>query len=317
MGFFEQWGLLIFGLILLVFSGDFLVRGSVSIAKRFNISSMVVGMTIVAFGTSAPELLVSVNAAISGHPEIALGNVIGSNIANIALVLGLTATIIVLPVRSRHLTRDWAIMISVSLLFVLLLATNDKIGRPEGIILVILLVVFIIFSIKNGDAAPEVHGTEKPDKLWVALLLIALSSAGLAYGADFLVKGASNIALGWGVSERVISITIVAFGTSVPELTASVISALRKQTDISIGNIIGSNLFNILAVIGITSTIKPIEASFNMFKIDFIWMILISTLLIFLVSPMRIGKLKKDAVLTKWGGVFLVSIYITYVYLLF
>lgn len=317
MGFFEQWGLLIFGLILLVFSGDFLVRGSVSIAKRFNISSMVVGMTIVAFGTSAPELLVSVNAAISGHPEIALGNVIGSNIANIALVLGLTATIIVLPVRSRHLTRDWAIMISVSLLFVLLLATNDKIGRPEGIILVILLVVFIIFSIKNGDAAPEVHGTEKPDKLWVALLLIALSSAGLAYGADFLVKGASNIALGWGVSERVISITIVAFGTSVPELTASVISALRKQTDISIGNIIGSNLFNILAVIGITSTIKPIEASFNMFKTDFIWMILISTLLIFLVSPMRIGKLKKDAVLTKWGGVFLVSIYITYVYLLF
>lgn len=317
MGFFEQWGLLIFGLILLVFSGDFLVRGSVSIAKRFNISSMVVGMTIVAFGTSAPELLVSVNAAISGHPEIALGNVIGSNIANIALVLGLTATIIVLPVRSRHLTRDWAIMISVSLLFVLLLATNDKIGRPEGIILVILLVVFIIFSIKNGDAAPEVHGTEKPDKLWVALLLIALSSAGLAYGADFLVKGASNIALGWGVSERVISITIVAFGTSVPELTASVISALRKQTDISIGNIIGSNLFNILAVIGITSTIKPIEASFNMFKIDFIWMILISTLLIFLVSPIRIGKLKKDAVLTKWGGVFLVSIYITYVYLLF
>lgn len=317
MDFLGQWGMLIIGLALLVISGDFLVRGSVSIAKRFNISAMVVGMTIVAFGTSAPELIVSINAAFSGHPEIALGNVIGSNIANIALVLGVTASIIVLPVKSKHLFRDWSIMLVISLLFVALLFTKNSISRGEGVLLVVLLVAFVVFSIKKGEVVPESTEDKKPDRLWLSLLFIVLASAGLAFGADFLVKGASSIAGKWGISERVISITIVAFGTSVPELATSVISALKKQTDISIGNIIGSNLFNILAVIGITSTIKPIEADFSLFQFDFLWMILISIFLILLVSPLKIGKFKKGAILNKTGGILLLSTYIIYIYLLF
>lgn len=317
MDFLGQWGMLVIGLALLVISGDFLVRGSVSIANRFNISSMVVGMTIVAFGTSAPELIVSVNAAFSGHPEIALGNVIGSNIANIALVLGLTASIIALPVRSKHLFRDWSIMLLISLLFVLVLFTKNSIDRGEGILLVTLLVAFIFFSIKKGEVVEESAKNKKHDNLWLSLLFIAISSFGLAYGADFLVKGASSIAGEWGVSERVISITIVAFGTSVPELATSVISALKKQTDISIGNIIGSNIFNILAVIGITTTIKPIKADFTVFQFDYLWMILICLFLILLVIPLKIGNFKKGAILNKAGGMLLLSTYIIYVYLLF
>ncbi len=315
MEFIHQWGYLIAGLVLLVVSGDFLVRGSVAIANRYRLSPMVVGMTIVAFGTSAPELIVSLNAAVSGHPQIALGNVIGSNIANIALVLGLTAIIIRLPVQSTHLQRDWRFMMFVSILFVLFFYTGSTIARWEGILFVALLIGYIVFSIKKGDTAEEEEEQHSSSKMWISIAMIIGASAGLAFGADLLVKGASNIASKMGVSERIISITIVAFGTSLPELVTSVLSAIRKQMDISIGNIVGSNLFNILAVIGLTSTISPIKDNFVNFQYDMIWMLLIGFILMKLVVPYRMFN--KSNGLNRVGGTILLSAYIVYVYSLF
>lgn len=316
MDFFTTWGLLIAGLVLLVGSGDVLVRGSVSIAKQFKLSPLVVGMTIVAFGTSAPELIVSIQAAVSGHPEIALGNVIGSNITNIALVLGITTVIIVIPVKSSHLIREWLILMVVSFLFIFFLK-NNTINRIEGIILIIALVGFIVYSLRSGDVQPNTEHEAATTNIYLSIAMIIAASAGLAYGADLLVGSASAIASKMGISERVISITIVAFGTSVPELAASVISALKKQTDISIGNIIGSNLFNIMAVIGITATVHPIQAEFKDFFTDFAWMLIFSVLLILLVQPYTIGKRKKGSELNRSGGVLLLGLYVIYIFLLF
>ena len=280
--------LFIAGLFLLVFSGKYLVQSGVSIARTFNIPTIIIGITIIAFGTSAPELIVSVKAALSGNPEIAFGNVIGSNISNIGLVLALTALLIPIPVGKTSWKLDWPVMMIASILLYLF-TLNNILGFWESFVLFAGLVVYLLYSVyssKQDEQNDEI--TNAPQyKLWLAVLIVVLSSIGLAYGADLLVHSAVNIATNLGVSKRVISITIVAFGTSLPELTASIIAAFKKQTDISIGNIIGSNIFNIMAVLGITGMIHPIQIDHIAFSFDIIWMMFVAVLLFLFIFPFK------------------------------
>ncbi|MDO5572063.1 MAG: calcium/sodium antiporter [Bacteroidales bacterium] len=321
---------LIGGLLLLVVSGDYLVRGGVAIASKLKISTLVIGMTVVAFGTSAPELLVSVQAALMGNPEIAIGNVVGSNIANIAFILGLTALVYPLVVSKNSIKIDWPMMMIATILF-LFAASNGEISRIEGLSGFMILVFFVIFQIyksrKENIASEEQEIPQIP--IWLAIVYIIGSGAGLAFGADFLIDGASNIAKSLGVSERIIGVSIVAFGTSLPELAASLSAALKKETDIAIGNIIGSNIFNILCVIGLTSLIKPINLDWNTFSYDFYWMLAISFLLLLLIIPFWIIMKKRKNIISlpefilnnsklgRIGGIILAISYIYYIYTLF
>lgn len=296
------------GIVLLVSSGKFLVQSGVSIARHFNIPTLIIGITIIAFGTSAPELIVSVKAALTGNPEIAFGNVIGSNISNIGLVLAVTALIIPIPVGKTSWRIDWPIMMLASVLLYAF-TLNNLLGFWESFILFALLAAYLLYSVKlsKPDIVSEQIEEHKPQyKLWLSLVIVVVSSGGLAYGADLLVNSAVNIATDLGVSKRVISITIVAFGTSLPELTASIIAALKKQTDISIGNIIGSNIFNIMAVLGITGMIHPIAIDHIAFSFDIIWMMFVAVLLFLFIFPF------KTVYLNRVEGVLLFLSYILY-----
>lgn len=285
---------LIGGLLLLVISGNYLVEAAVDIARKFKLSSLVIGMTIVAFGTSAPELMVSVQAALNGHPEMALGNVVGSNIANIGLILGLTAIILPIKTTSQSIKIDWPFLLVISILLVVS-AWSGNFGRIEGIIAFSLLIIFSGWSLKiskkNKQTKNEIY--EVPKKSFVFnIILFIITCAGVSYGAEFIVQGASVIATNFGISERIVSIIIVGIGTSLPELTASVIAAIKKESGMSLGNIIGSNIFNILGVLGITATIKPIHYSDPGFHSDFIWMLFFTFFLYFGIINVN-GNFKK------------------------
>lgn len=302
---------LILGLLLLLGSGEFLVKGSVSLAKHLNISTLVIGITVVSFGTSAPELLVSLQGALSGHPDISIGNVIGSNIANIALVLGVTAIILPMPVKKSSMNSDWIVMMIASILFYIFIRTNLLFEFWEGIVFIVILSIFLYWSIyKSRKINKEKEITEKPKlSLWLAFVIIVFSSLGLVYGASLLVKGATGIAYNFGISERIISLTVIALGTSLPELSTSIIAALRKETDISVGNIIGSNIFNILAIIGITGTVTPIKINEEILSNSVLWMLGISVLLLIILLPKKLmlGRIK---------GVVLLAAYVLYIYFL-
>lgn len=296
--------ILLLGLATLIVGGEFLLKGAVGIAKKFKISSLVIGMTVVAFGTSAPELIVSITSALQGHPEIAIGNVVGSNIANLALVLGLTVIIFPMVVTKTTKVQDWPKMMYATLLF-LLFAMDGIISRWEGAVLFISLVAFIWYII--GKSRKRVH---VPDKMepnsnsWnsVAFLLVGLT--GLYFGSDWLLIGAVDIAREVGMTEHAIGITIVAFGTSVPELVTSCVAAFKKETDISIGNLIGSNIFNISAVLGITSMITPIGVGQSIFDFDAYWLVGIPMVLLLMMWKNKIGRA---------SGIVLFGLYITYV----
>ena len=302
--------MLLAGLALLLLSGEFLVRGGVSLAGHFRLSPMVVGLTIISFGTSAPELVISLDAAIEGHPAISLGNVIGSNISNLALVLALTVIISPFFVKRKEIIDDMIIMTGASiLLFIMLL--DFKLSRFEGIILVIMLAAYIYRSIRNDKREYRSSPTEKEYSLSLSVIIIVLSSLGLVAGASMLVKSASTIATMLGVSERIISVSIIAVGTSLPELATSMIAAFRKERGISIGNVVGSNIFNILAILGITATVKPYQLNDPRFSVDMYWMIGIAVILIIMALPSRNPKLRR------WNGIFLALIYLSYIYLVF
>lgn len=303
------------GIILLLFGGKYLVKGGVELTKYFNISKLVVGMTVVALGTSAPELLVSLQAAIKGSPAISLGNVIGSNISNIALVLGATIIILPMSVKKQTIVIDWPIMIfSFGLLIVFMI--DNSLSFIEGIIFVVLLITYVWFEIKyslnqNKNKKEEKKEEEKQFSIPIAILIIAISSIGLAFGANILVDGASELARMFDITERVISISIVAVGTSLPELTASLIAASRKETDISVGNIIGSNIFNIFAILGITAMVHPISFDHTPFVPDLIWMLGIGVLLLLSFMPF------KKRFIHRFKGVLMIIAYIVYMVLLF
>jgi len=294
-------------------SGDFLVRGSVSLAGHFKVSKLVIGVVVVSFGTSAPELVVSLDAAISGHPDIAIGNVIGSNIANVALVLGLTAIILPIAVKKKAIHFDWAVMMFVSLLFYVF-CLNNGLQFHEGFIFLVLLFSYIFISIYKSrkDNLKSLEESIPPKhNLFLSILFVAIAAVGLIFGADFLVKGASNIAKTMGVDERIISVSVIALGTSLPELATSIAAAIRKELDIFIGNIIGSNIFNILAILGFTSVIKSIDINPMVLKFDIFWMLGISLLLFLFILPIKKG------VVTRWKGLVFVTIYLVYIYLAF
>lgn len=307
--------MLIAGLVLLLIGGEVLVRGAVRMAQRFQIPTMIIGLTIVSFGTSAPELLVSLKAATQGVPDIAIGNVIGSNIANLALVLGLTAIILPIPVARKTLTLDWPVMMGATLLFWAFMA-NHMIGRIEGLILFGSLLAYIGYLIRQARITRKrsaADSTEAPREIagaiWQDLLMVAGGCIGLVFGADLLVDGATETARDWGVSERVIGVTVVAFGTSVPELATSLVAAIKKELDISVGNLIGSNIFNILSIIGITAIVHDIPVNPAVLAVDIFWVLAV-TVMVLLLALIRFE-------LKWWKGALLFLTYCAYVYLLF
>ena len=307
---------LLAGFVMLFFGGDWLVDGGVAMARKYRISSLVIGMTIVAFGTSAPELLVSMISAIKGSAGIAMGNVLGSNIANIGLILGLTAILCPIPTDNGKILKNGLIMIAASLVL-LAFSLNGGISRIEGLVLFAGVVLFTTLSIRKGRTAGhdqetevEVQGEEM--SVFAAILLIILSCCMLAFGADFMVDGATVLAKSIGVSDKVIGLTIVALGTSLPELAASLAAAIKKEMDISIGNIIGSNIFNLLCVLGVSAAVKPIGFVFNQYQLDFLVMILFSAALLLFICPWkRQGRLGRTA------GIVMFLAYAVYAWLLF
>ena len=307
---------LIAGFVLLYFGGDWLVNGGVALARRFRISSLVIGMTIVAFGTSAPELLVSMMSSIKGSAGIAMGNVIGSNIANIGLILGLTAMLCPIPTQNRKVSANGLVMILASVL-VLVFSLNNGLSRAEGLILFAGIILFTVISIRlgrtsNEEFEPAADGQGKQMSVLAALLLIVLSCAMLAFGADFMVDGATSVAKALGVSDKVIGLTIVALGTSLPELAASVTAALKKEMDISIGNIIGSNIFNLMCVLGVSASIRPIPFDYMQYRMDFIIMMAFSAGLIILIQPW-----KAQGRLGRISGIIMFAAYAIYAWSLF
>jgi cation:H+ antiporter len=304
--------LLFAGLGLLFVSGKFLVDSSVAVSKRLKIPRMIIGLTVVAFGTSAPELLVSLQAAFSGYPEIAIGHVVGSNISNILIVLAITALIYPIPVPASSVKRDWPVMMLVSLVL-FAFSLNGYISRLEGGILVSLLAGYILMAVlRSRGAKPKGESEDGPVmKWWVAGVLFLGSCVGLAIGADLLVDNVALIAEELGMSKRVVSITMVAVGTSIPEVATSVIAALKKETEISVGNIIGSNIMNILSVLGFTSLVSPIKVSEEISRFDIPWMLGISLLMLLLMLPAARARI------TRWEGSFMIIIYLLYIYFLF
>jgi cation:H+ antiporter len=308
---------IILGLIALVVGGEILVRGATSIALKFKITPFVVGMTVVAFGTSAPELLVSLSAALDGSPDISIGNVVGSNIANIALVLGATALVYPIRVSKTSLSVDWTMLMLASLLFYFFIL-NLKLEWYEGIIFVSILATFTIWMIRKSrkaglNKADEVSNDldeegMKEMNIWISFLLIAGGCLALVIGADWLVDGAKNIARSYDVSESVISLSMIAIGTSLPELATSIVAAFKKQTDIAIGNILGSNLFNILSILGITAIVKEINVNELILQSDIFWMLGLSAILL----PMMLLRRDIDRV----EGSLLLIAYAAYMYFL-
>lgn len=302
------------GLLLLVLGGDYLVKGASGIALKMDIPPMLVGMTVVALGTSSPELVISLKAALDGKPDISVGNVVGSNIANVALILGITTIIFPMAIQKRALKVDWLVMMVASILFYLF-ALDGGFSRFEGGLFVSLLAMFIAVSFyqakKNktdisieSDAPKSTTGR----KWGILVLFVALGTVGLLLGAQWFLLGAESIARNFGVSDRVIAITLVAFGTSVPELAASIVAAFKRETDISLGNIVGSNLFNLFAIIGITSIVTPIRVAPEILSNDIFWMLGTS----FAILPLALIKMR----LGRIDGIIFLSTYVLFVYLL-
>lgn len=254
------------GLTGLFLGGEGLIRGSSSLSIRVGISPLVVGLTVVAFGTSSPELLVSLKAAIMGSSSIALGNVIGSNIANIALILGLSAVITPIEVHANVIKREIPIMIVVSLLLIFFLL-DGTLGFIEGLIFIILLIAYTVVNIllslkENKEIEKEFEeGLKSRLNIPLATLFIIVGLVLLFFGADLFLKGAVSLAKMFNVSDAIIGLTIVAVGTSLPELFTSIIATIKKESDIAVGNVVGSNIFNILSILGISAIIVPISSS--------------------------------------------------------
>ena len=289
--------LLIFGgLILLILGGNWLLKSAVSISLRLQIPKIVIGMTVVSSATSAPELIVSIKSALEGYPDLAIGNVIGSNIANLGLVLGITLLIAKIDVQKSFYTTDWPVMMIASFLLFFFLYNDHVISSTEGIILFSFLAVFLIYLLRFQKQAVVDEMPEDDEALsnYKTALFLIIGGVGLWGGSELLINGATHLAKDFGVSERIIGITVVSVGTSIPELAASIIAVIKKEKAISIGNLIGSNVFNILAVLGITSMITPINIKDPaLYTNDIYWMLGISfslLLLVFMPKKMRLER---------------------------
>lgn len=302
--------ILLIGLVVLVSGGELLVRGASSIALRMQISPLVVGLTIVAFGTSAPELFISIQSALGGSPDIAMGNVVGSNICNLALVLGITAVIYPVRVQRDSIRIDWPVTMSSSLLL-FLLVQDRWIGAGEGILFIFALFTYTFFIIRKSQKETIANlklmeddelPTQPSASVWKDVLFIIVGTIGLSFGSDWFVSGAQSIAIDLGVSERVVGLTVVAIGTSLPELMTSGIAAYKKETDIAVGNLLGSNIFNILSILGFTSIVHEIQVSDTIVTTDIIWMLAV-TLVIFpmMLTRKTIGRIEGSILLLIYG----------------
>jgi len=309
------------GLTLLVIGGEFLVRSSVAISLKFHLSKMIIGLTVVSFATSAPELFVSVKAAFDGYPYIALGNVIGSNIANIGLVLGITAIISPLFLDRDFYKFNWPVMMLLSIGLYFLLLFGDDISRIEGAGLMLVLVVYLWVLIKKAQKNRKIIKSKDNSEIsetsatnFKIVIWLLIGGGALWGGSELLVKGAVNIAENFGVSNRVIAVTMIAIGTSVPELAASVVAAMKGEKALLIGNIIGSNIFNIASVIGITAFIHPIsvlDSGMSLVLNDVLWMIGFSA------SILILAFLPKKFLLTRYKGIILFVAYTIFMGLIF
>ena len=277
---------IVIGLTLLVVGGEFLVRASVGLSFKLKLSKMVIGLTVVSFATSAPELLVSVQAALDGLSDISLGNVIGSNIANIGLVLGITAIIGPLAIDRDFFKFNWPVLMLLSIGLYYFLSTGKILTQIEGGILLLSLVLYLILLIRRSRKQSAIEVEEVDESLETTTnfkisIWLLIGGVALYFGSELLVKWAVDLATTMGVSERVIAVTMIAIGTSVPELAASVIAALKKEKAISLGNLIGSNIFNIASVLGITAILQPIQVkSIEVLSNDIFWMIGFSFILL-------------------------------------
>ncbi|WP_245453392.1 calcium/sodium antiporter [Aquibium carbonis] len=267
---------------LLFGGGEFLVRGAVGLARRFGVSELVIGLTIVGFATSTPELLVSVKAALKGVPEIAVGNVVGSNIANILLIGGFTALLASRVPLERGIRRELGIMLGASMLL-LIASAWGAIPRLAGLALFLLLAFYLAMHFRAARQSHAAGELRRPDMAgaapaWRSLMVLSAGLAMLAIGADWLVDGASSIARAVGVSEAVIGLTVVALGTSLPELATSIVAAWRGRSEVAVGNVIGSNIFNILGILGVTAMIEPLDIASRFLWFDVPLMLAISIL---------------------------------------
>ncbi len=300
--------LFVAGLLGLFFGGEFLVRGAANVARSYRISPMVIGLTIVGFGTSTPELLVSLNAALDGASSIAVGNVLGSNIANILLILGLTALIYPVAVDGRRVWKDLAFMVGATVLLWIMLL-GDGLSRIEAGVLVAALMGFLVSSFLSGRTEEEETDPEALTPVWKSALITLGGLVVLMVGARLLVDSSTQIARSFGISEAVIGLTIVAVGTSLPELATSAIAAWRKHSEIAVGNVIGSNIFNVLGILGITGLVLPIEGLDPRFlREDMPWVLGSSLLLVLLAFALK-G-------VPRWAGVLLLAAYGGYVALM-
>ena len=308
---------LLLGLLLLFFGGELLVRGSVALALKMRISNLVVGMTVVSFTTSSPELFVSLQAVLGGSNDIAFGNIIGSNIANITLVLGFTALFFRVKISEQTASLNYPVLLIASLVFGAVMYYFKGIPQEIGFLFIFLLSVFIWFLIsksrkenfKSANDEGELLEEASSDSLIKSLGFLVVGIFLLKFGADYLIEGAISIAKKFEISERVIAVTVVAIGTSIPELATSIIAALKKEHNLAVGNLIGSNIFNILAVLGVTASIKEINISDSaILSFDYVWMITI----IFIIGLFIYAFSKRQ--ISRTEGVILLLIYISYLY---
>ena len=302
---------ILFGIILLSHGGDILTKSSVDLSLKFSVPKIIIGMTVVSFATSAPELIVSLNATLNGFSNFALGNVIGSNIANIGLVLGIIIIIYPITLQQRFYTSDFPLLMLSTFLFYLLLITGNKISRVEGIIFLLtisLILIYLFLYQKKSISEFSDVGDVSRISITKSIFYVLFSGSLLWLGSETLIKSAISVANKYEISERVISVTMVAIGTSIPELAASVVASIKKQNDLSIGNLIGSNIFNLLVVIGITSTVLPIEQidSKIIFN-DMLWVILFSAIIL------PLAYLKRKNVLTRKKGIILLTLYLIFI----
>ncbi len=306
----------VLGFVLLVVGGEYLVRSSVALSFKFNISKMVIGMTVVSFATSAPELLVSLQAALSGSPAIAINNVVGSNIANIGLVLGVTALVGPIAVDKSFYKLNWPVMMIFSIVLYFFLKNDNVLTAIEGGGLFIALLIFLYIIIRNArkeTIVEEVDDTLATVSNFKITIWLLIGAAALYFGSEWLVDGSKEIASSFGVSEAVIGVSLIAIGTSVPELAASVIAAAKKEKAISLGNLIGSNIFNIASVLGLTALVKPINVTEpQILTNDIFWMLGFAAVLIPLIF------IPKRMQISRYKGFFLVlgySIFMVFVFM--
>jgi len=299
---------IISGLIILIVGGDWLLKASISISMKLNISRVIIGMTVVSFATSAPELIVSIKSALNGFSDLALGNVIGSNIANLAFVLGITICLGSMSTEKSFYITDWPVMMLSSILLYIFIGFDHVLTRTEGIIFVFLLIVFLIYLLRAQTNTSEEESLEIDDDsitLPKTIIYLILGGIGLWGGSELLINGAVGLAEQIGISERVIGVTIISIGTSIPELTASIIAVIKKEKAISLGNLIGSNIFNILAVLGITSIITPIRVNdLQIVTSDIYWMLAVSFVLLplcFIPTKLKFGFKEGLTLLSVYG----------------